>query len=73
MISTSSNLHSYQQLIVSGFSYVIDDHRKINGCAVEYPEDLSFSNIVKINVGGVVYETRQSTLQYVHLYILCIL
>lgn len=46
-----------------GFTFVIDDQRRLNGVMKEFPEELSFDDIVKINVGGVVYETRMSTLK----------
>ena len=48
-----------------GFTFLIDDQRRVDGEIRTYPEEFSFDDIVKINVGGIIYETRRSTLKYV--------
>nr|AJP09336.1 Shak1 [Mnemiopsis leidyi] len=46
-----------------GFTFLIDDQRRVDGEIRTYPEEFSFDDIVKINVGGIIYETRRSTLK----------
>ena len=46
-----------------GLTFVIDDQRRVDGVRREFLEDYSFDDIVRLNVGGVMYETRKSTLQ----------
>ena len=61
----SSKSKSEKLRTLPGFTFLIDDQRRVDGEIRTYPEEFSFDDIVKINVGGIIYETRRSTLKYV--------
>ena len=54
-----------QFALSSGFTFLIDDQRRVDGEMRSWPEEFDFEDIVKINVGGLMYETRRSTLKSV--------